>query len=247
MPGEFRLRPATNEDLADIAALYERARAAAVPAMPSVVHSPREIRDHVAGWDLGSREVWVAEDDRLLGFVAFTSTWLDSLYVEPAAQGAGVGSALLQLVLAQRPDGIALWVFASNEPARAFYRKHGLVELEHTDGSENEEGAPDLRMAWLGDNPLEFLRRQIDEVDRDVARLLARRVALTAAVQGRKPVGGQAGRDPRREREIAERVAADVPALGVDRVARIMDAIITESLEAATEDPGHGGSGGGQW
>ena len=39
-------------------------------------------------------------------------------------------------------------MFESNAPARAFYARHGLVEREHTDGSENEERAPDLRMAW---------------------------------------------------------------------------------------------------
>jgi chorismate mutase len=40
-------------------------------------------------------------------------------------------------------------------------------------------------------------------------------------------------RDPRREAEIVERVAAVVPDLGAERVARIVDVIITESLDAA--------------
>src|SRR3546814_6715428 len=77
-------------------------------------------------------------------------------------------------------------------------------------------------MAWLGEQPLVFLRNQIDEVDDQLAGLLARRQALTAAVQVRKPVGGHAGRDPQREREIAERMAARAPALGLERVARIV-------------------------
>jgi len=43
------------------------------------------------------------------------------------------------------------------------------------------------------------------------------------------------GRDDAREREIVARVAAIVPALGPDRVARIVHAIITESLDASRE------------
>ncbi|WP_067438415.1 GNAT family N-acetyltransferase [Nocardioides jensenii] len=243
MSSELTLRPAATDDLPGIAALYERVRAAAVPVMPPVVHSSQEIHDHVTGWDLGAgfdlggRQVWVAETDRLVGFATFTQTWLDSLYVEPAAQGAGVGSALLELVLGMRPDGIALWVFESNEPARSFYRRHGFVELEHTDGSENEERSPDLRMAWPGKRPLDYLRGQIDLVDQALGHLLARRTALTAAVQERKPTGGPAGRDPAREHGIALRIAALAPALGVDRVARIVDAIITESLDAYEHPP----------
>ncbi|KRF17386.1 hypothetical protein ASG90_08870 [Nocardioides sp. Soil797] len=236
MSSELNLRPATADDLPAIAALYERVRVAAVPQMPPVVHDSEQIRAWVSGWDLAEHEVWVAETDRLVGFLTLTETWLDSLYVEPAAQRTGVGSALVALAQAQRPQGFALWVFETNEPAREFYRRHGFVELEHTDGSENEERSPDLRMAWLGERPLDFLRGQIDDVDHELGRLLARRAALTAAVQDRKPVAGHSGRDAAREAEIAERMAHLAPALGVERVARIVDVIITESLDAAAGD-----------
>jgi ribosomal protein S18 acetylase RimI-like enzyme len=47
-----------------------------------------------------------------------------------------------------RPDGFGLWVFESNLPAQAFYRAHGFEVTERTDGSGNEERAPDLRMDW---------------------------------------------------------------------------------------------------
>ncbi|MDN5893910.1 MAG: GNAT family N-acetyltransferase [Nocardioides sp.] len=233
MAHDLTLRPATSGDLAEIAELYQRVRAAAVPEMPAIVHTPDEVVAHVTHWDLEAREVWVAETGRLAGFMTLTRTWLDSLYVDPDAQGQGIGSALLEIATSTRPGGFALWVFESNEPARAFYRGHGFVELERTDGSGNEEQAPDVRMAWPGEDPVEFLRAQIDEVDHDLAQGLARRSALTAAVQAHKPVGGQAGRDHARERQIAERMAVHAPALGVDRLDRIVHAIITESLDAA--------------
>jgi chorismate mutase len=143
---------------------------------------------------------------------------------------------LLDLAKSRRPDGFALWVFVSNAPARGFYHRRGLVELEHTDGSDNEERAPDVRMAWPGERPLEYLRAEIDRVDDELAVLLARRQALTAAVQGHKQRsrgrGGHAGRDAERERAIAERMARHAPGLGVDRMARVMDAVISVSLDA---------------
>lgn len=236
MSSDLTLRPATTGDLPGIAALYQRARSAAVPQMPPAVHSPSQIHDWVTTWDLTSREVWVAEAVGLRGFLTLTGAWLDSLYVVPTAQRTGVGSALIEVAQSLRPKGFALWVFESNMPAREFYRRHGLVELEQTDGVENEERSPDIRMAWPGTDPVAFLRGQIDEVDQDLARLLARRVALTAAVQAYKPVGGLQGRDPAREREIAERMSEQAPVLGTDRLARIVHAIITESLEAAAEN-----------
>ena len=148
---ELVLRPGTVEDLPAVAELYLRARAAAVPAIPPVAHPPDEVRAWVAAWDLGVHDLWLAEyDGRLAGFALVTATWLDQLYLEPDRTGRGVGSALLGLVKATRPDGFGLWVFESNHRARSFYRGHGLVEVERTDGSGNEERAPDVRMTWSG-------------------------------------------------------------------------------------------------
>lgn len=228
---EVVLRPATGDDVDEVAELYLASRRAAEPAMPPQVHTPEEVRLHTAGL-LRTHDVWVAEDaDAILGYAAFTPTWLDGLYVGPQSQGTGIGSALLELVKAQRPQGFSLWVFASNAPARGFYHRHGLIELEHTDGSGNEERAPDVRMVWPGTDPLDFLRAQIDEVDDELALLLARRSALTAAVQGVKPTPGHRGRDEERERAIVARMARHAPGLGEEALARIMRVVIETSLD----------------
>lgn len=146
------LRPAVPDDGPRIAALYTATRAAAVPLMPPAVHTAEEDVAHFSALILdGEHEGWVAEQDgRLLGFAVLTATWLDGLYVDPGAQRGGIGTALLELAQALRPAGLGLWVFESNTPARALYRRYGFVETEHTDGSGNEEGAPDIRMDWPG-------------------------------------------------------------------------------------------------
>ncbi len=226
------LRPAEPEDAEPLADLYTGARVAAVPQLPPALHTNAEDRAWMSGQlARADLEGWVAErGDVLLGYALFTPAWLDHLYVRPEATGQGVGTALLDLVKSLRPDGFALWVFESNTGARRFYARHGLVELERTDGSGNEEQAPDLRMAWPGTDPVGYFRRLVDEVDEQLGDLLARRAALTRAIQPHKQ---DRSRDPDRERAIVEVVARRAPELGVERVARIVDAIISESVDLA--------------
>lgn len=228
MPTELLLRPATEADAHAVATVHLASRAAAT--MPAGVHTEGEVRAWLAS-RIGQDEVWVAlHDGAVVGYARLTSTWLDDLYVVPEVARQGVGSALLDLAKSLRPNGFCLWVFETNTPARAFYARHGLVELERTDGSANEEREPDVRMAWPGERPLAFLRGLIDEVDEQLGDLLARRTALTAAVQDIKH---DPSRDPVREREIAEAMALRAPALGAERLSRIVHTIISESLDVA--------------
>ncbi len=176
----FTLRPADLADCAELAELQLSARAHA--PMPAGVHGVVQLQRWLEGrW--GGDEIWVAQRGRgLLGYARFTAEWLDDLYVLPSAWGQGVGSALLELVKAQRPHGFCLWVFESNTPARRFYAHHGLVELERSDGTANEERSPDVRVAWPGTRPDEFLTALLAEVDTQLEELRARRTALVAAL-----------------------------------------------------------------
>jgi ribosomal protein S18 acetylase RimI-like enzyme len=93
--------------------------------------------------------------------MALDDTWLDDLYVAPRRAGRGIGSALLDLAKALRPGGFGLWVFEMNGPARRFYERHGLVPVERTDGSGNEERAPDVRYAWRPDGAVSVPRATV--------------------------------------------------------------------------------------
>ena len=72
-----------------------------------------------------------------------------SLYVDPAAQGLGVGGRLLHEAVRRLRDGGAsegtLWVFQANAAARAFYRHHGW-EPDGGARVESEFGEPELRL-----------------------------------------------------------------------------------------------------
>ncbi|MGL5808959.1 MAG: GNAT family N-acetyltransferase [Nocardioides sp.] len=240
---EVRLRRAQANDLPEVAGVYLRARHAAFPEMPAAAHSDDEIRAWIGQWHADDAWIWLAEEDdadggsRVIGFARVDGDWLHSLYVAPQRQRDGIGSALLDLVKTQCPDGFSLWVFESNRTARHFYRQHDLVAVRRTDGSGNQEGSPDFEMRWPGTRPLDDLRAAIDRIDEDLARLLELRAGVTAAIQSHKgaETGRAAPRDPDREAEIVARMSAFAPRLGPDRMAAIMRQVIAQSLDTRTD------------
>jgi GNAT superfamily N-acetyltransferase len=143
------LRRATVGD-ADIAAeVYLRARHHAVPEIPALVHSDDDVRQWMRGV-LGEHEAWLAfaDDGALLGLMVLEGDWVGQLYVDPAWTGQGLGTQFLDLAKQRRPGGLQLWTFESNVRAQRFYERNGFTVEERTDGSGNEERAPDLRYVW---------------------------------------------------------------------------------------------------
>ena len=146
----MEIRPARSEELLPLTRLYVRARNEMeyLPLVPDehVELIAKTIREH--------DEVWVAEDERLLGFLAIEQSTnleapvLERLYVEPADQNRGVGTALLDKAKELRPGGLYLWVFQRNDGACRFYERHGFRLVKLTDGAENMEREPDALYAW---------------------------------------------------------------------------------------------------
>jgi putative acetyltransferase len=98
---------------------------------------------------IADQRVWVAfEGDRVLGFAALENEWLEHLYVDPEAQGAGVGQVLLQAAKEASPQGFLLHVFTRNLRARHFYEAAGFTLVDESDGSRNEEHEPDCTYRW---------------------------------------------------------------------------------------------------
>lgn len=145
-----RVRRADASDAAEIARVHLAARAAAGTSFPPPVHPDSDLLPHVLDDLLPTREVWVTPPaGPLTAVLALDDDGIDWLYVEPAAQSTGIGSALIEHAKALRPTGLGLWVFVSNTRARRFYEHRGFTIVGGTDG-DNEEGAPDLRYRWPG-------------------------------------------------------------------------------------------------
>ena len=92
--------------------------------------------------------VTVAEvDGRVSGFAACDGASLNALYVAAGARGQGIGTALLRHLQARQPR-LRLWTFEANAGAQRFYARHGFAEVTRTDGAGNDEGLPDVQLAW---------------------------------------------------------------------------------------------------
>lgn len=83
-----------------------------------------------------------------VGFISITNGWLTHLYIAPDRWRSGYGTKLLEAVRSDL-SYLQLWVFQKNARARHFYFNHGFCEREFTDGQNNEEKVPDIRMDWM--------------------------------------------------------------------------------------------------
>jgi GNAT superfamily N-acetyltransferase len=142
------LRTAMPGDAPRLARSHRQARIAAMPWLP-LLHTAEEDLAWMSGVVLPSQHVCVAECDGVaIGLIALTENMVEHLYVDPPSWRSGAGSALLDYAKGRLTDGFRLWTFQRNAMARAFYRKHGLVELRMTDGAGNEEREPDVLLGW---------------------------------------------------------------------------------------------------
>lgn len=152
MADTLTVRPATAADAAAVADIYLAARATALPCV-KWAHDGPQVRSWIAEALIPAVGVHVAADDTaLLGFIALQNDWVAQLYVHPAHWRRGIGTRLLDFAKSVKPDGLRLWCFQYNKPARAFYERHGFVASDFTDGHGNEEHEPDILYAWPGTN-----------------------------------------------------------------------------------------------
>jgi GNAT superfamily N-acetyltransferase len=144
------VRSAGRQEVDKAAEVYLRSRHSAVPAIPPLVHDDDDVREWFRTTAMSEYELWLADDDQIgvVGIMMLAGDWLDQLYVDPPHAGSGVGSELLAVAKAVRPNGLQLWTFESNLGARRFYERHGFVMVERRDGSDNEERSPDVKYVW---------------------------------------------------------------------------------------------------
>jgi GNAT superfamily N-acetyltransferase len=126
--------------------LYLAARKAALGAIPYPPRSDNEVHRWFASHVAEKCELWLAEDaaGELVGIMVLKDDWLEQLYIAPGYTTRGIGRTLLDVAKRERPGGLFLWTFQSNEGARRFYERQGFVEARRTDGRANEERAPDI-------------------------------------------------------------------------------------------------------
>ena len=146
------IRRGTQADAVAAASLWLRARQRSLGTIPAPVHDDDDVHRWFASHVVCDTELWIAENaaGTPVGILVLEGEWVDQLYVEPAMTGRGIGTQLLSVAKRERPGGLRLWTFASNTPAQRFYERHGFVEMDRTDGQDNEERAPAILYTWRG-------------------------------------------------------------------------------------------------
>ena len=143
------IRRATPADADEVGRAFVTAR----DEMAYLPRIPDDVRPELGGWFVERHPIWVEErDGRVVGFVGLDDGEVTHLYVEPAAQGDGIGSALLEHVKAQSDGELRLWVFQRNDGARRFYERRDFRLVRLTDGAENMEREPDALYEWRAEN-----------------------------------------------------------------------------------------------
>ena len=142
------LRAARSTDAGKLGAILSEAVAA--NTWKPQLHTEAEDIAHIG--DLIDRG-WITvcqNDDVVSGFIALDGPRIQSLYVKGSEQNAGIGAKLLEWAKSES-ERLELWTFEANTGAQRFYRAHGFIEAERTDGSGNEEGLPDVKYVWRKD------------------------------------------------------------------------------------------------
>lgn len=145
----LRYRLARSAESAGVAEVYLASRKAFLPYAP-LAHSDGDVRRWVRDTLVPAGSVTVAaDDDAIVGMMATSIDtdacgWIDHLYLAPSCVRRGIGAELLAIALASLPRPVRLHVFEQNLGARRFYERHGFVAIAFGDGSENEEGCPDV-------------------------------------------------------------------------------------------------------
>jgi GNAT superfamily N-acetyltransferase len=144
-----RYRTARIDDAESVAEVYLASRKTHLSYAP-LVHSDDDIRQWIREILIPTGCVTVAIQGRKIVGMMATSiddharAWIDHLYLDPSRVGQGTGSVLLQRAMKELPRPIRLYTFQMNAGARRFYERHGFVPIVFGDGSENEEGCPDV-------------------------------------------------------------------------------------------------------
>ncbi|WP_274426139.1 GNAT family N-acetyltransferase [Chelativorans sp. YIM 93263] len=142
MASDLVLRSPGPADADEIACVM-RAALDAFDWMPRL-HTPEEDRAFISGHVLPHQRVTVAAaGEGIVGFIAVHGEWVEQLYLKPGWTGRGIGNRLLGSATVGIPT-VRLYCFQANGGARRFYERRGFKAEAFGDGSENEEGLPDI-------------------------------------------------------------------------------------------------------
>lgn len=144
------IRAYTDTDLQATADLWQRSWSAAFPHLTHPWPPARWSVELIRRIQEGEMTLIAEVDGAIAGFMVIDGAtgYIDQLFTEPAAQGQGIGAALLTRAKALAPGRLTLHTLAENAAARGFYERHGFQQ--GTMGINRVNGRPNVEYVWDG-------------------------------------------------------------------------------------------------
>lgn len=136
------IRAYRDDDLGAVLDIWFRASKIAHHFLPDEFFE-RERRAIAEEWMPAAETVVCERDGRVVGSLSLIGDEVGGLFVDPDAQGTGVGRALLSDAVAKR-SRLELSVFEANTRACRFYETYGFVAVGNE--ADDATGEPTLRM-----------------------------------------------------------------------------------------------------
>lgn len=92
------------------------------------LHTPEKQKNYLQGKMDHGTDVFMLLDGRPVGIVSVTGNLIEDLYVDPACQSRGYGTALLKYAIRQCKGTPTLWILENNLRAARLYRRMGFRE-----------------------------------------------------------------------------------------------------------------------
>lgn len=89
-------------------------------------HTPEAQTEYLRRELSAGKRLFLLTDGLPVGIVSVHGDMIENLYVRPALQGRGYGTALLEFACGECDGTPELWVLSVNETARRFYEHRGF-------------------------------------------------------------------------------------------------------------------------
>lgn len=142
----IKIQQMTQEDMGKVIDIWYEASIKAHDFIPQSYWKSN--MDTMKNKYLPMAETFVAIDkNEIVGFVSLVDICLAAIFVNPAKQGFGVGTELLNYVI-NKKDYLELKVFLKNKKSIQFYKKMGFIAL--LESIDKETGEKEMTMQYKG-------------------------------------------------------------------------------------------------
>ncbi len=124
------IRSMTPQDIPAVFELYNQTKLDELALEPQSFTLIPLAEDHARRTALLESDVYVFEEEQILGVAAIHDCEIRALFVSPFARKRGVAKHLLNHILASASGPIVLTVVQSNTPARKLYEQLGFRQVK---------------------------------------------------------------------------------------------------------------------